>query len=133
MLNDPDAIRVAHAVEACFAAIARCEQDLHAIRRSDHGKGMTGKCDRESAEALLDALKADHGMIDVEIEKILPTVDSLLAAPGMSAGELLAALGEITEPCSAYSPEPKALAHRLAPLIARAQLIDAWLEPTFNL
>jgi hypothetical protein len=127
MLNDPDAIRVAQAIEVCFAAIARCEQDLHAVRR-----GAAASDDWESAKSLLDALEADQKDIDTEIAKVPLSDDHLLDAPEMSVDELLNTLDQIALATSPYVAEPRVIAHHLAPLIARAQLLDAWLEPTYN-
>ncbi len=139
MLNDPDASRVAEITAVCFAAIAHCEQALHEARRAelavkpirDPGAGVSH--DRESVENLLRVLEVDHAKIDAEIVKIQPAENFLLDAPTMSADELLAALDKVAAADSSYPLESTAMPHWLAPFVTRAQLLDAWFEPIFNL
>ena len=127
LLIDPDAIRVANAIMSDFAAIARCEQDLHDLIRR-------GKAESDDADTFLEALENDLKQIDENIEGIR-IEDVIVDAPKMSADHLLHEIKKIELPeltTSGRIKNPLTIRKYLAPLIRRAQLFDFWLEPTVN-
>lgn len=138
MLNAPETIRVSAVLASCLAAIARCEQDLHAARRSDLAAAVTTSAStiaavHDQVDALLTLLNHDHALIEAEVERLAIQEDLLIDAPGMSAAAILKAVETIPEPAIAYSPDPASMPHWLAPRIVLAQLLDTWLEPAINL
>lgn len=133
MLNAPETIRVAAVLASCLAAIARSEQDLHVLRRSDLVDGSTAVGIHGQADALLAMLDQDHALIEAEVERLALSDELLMDAPSMSAAAVLEAFDSIPESATACSPDLTDISVWLAPRIVRAQLLDAWLEPVFNL
>lgn len=128
MLNNLDAARVAKAIGACFAEIARCEQHLHATARASVLNGQ-----EDDPEALHSALEAAHAAIETELEKCQLADADILSASGWSAHQLLAELDRLARADATPKSESEPLARRLAPFITSAGLVDSWLEPAFNL
>ena len=122
MLTDSEAIIVAQTIARCFSAIADCEQDLHAARRTSSA----------DVSAILSALGGDLDEIESEIAKLAASDDVLLALPQMSVRSLLHALDQITLPKSNLPEDTAKMARWLAPHLVHAQMIDDWLEPVFN-
>lgn len=142
MFTNPETLKVADIIKECFEEIALCEQNLHEICRKEppvaplsHGSENKGAppTDQESPDHLLDALMAAHSLIDAEIDKIFVPDDFLTEIPGMSAEQLCAAIVEFAAKYPSELDDHPSIAERLAPLIVRAQILDAWLEPTRNL
>lgn len=144
MLTNSEALKVVDIIRKCFEEIARFEQDLHETCRKepivaplshDSGNKDAPPFDQESPDHLLGALMATHEMIDEEIERILIQVpdDFLTEIPRMSSEKLCAVISEFAEEFVPEPVETTSTAQRLASLIVRAQILDAWLEPTRNL
>ena len=138
MLNTPATIQVSALIASCLADIGRCEQDLHAARRSDLSaaettSGSTIAGIHEQVDKLLAMLDQDNALIEVEVERLAIREDLLIDALGMSAAEILKAVDTIPTHPEAYPHDPERMPRWLAPRIVQAQPLDVWLEPAFNL
>lgn len=142
MLNNPETLKVADIIKKCFEEIALCEQSLHESCRNEPAVAPSSldsvneeapPSDQESPDHLICALMKALSLIDAEIDRIFIPDDFLTEIPSMSAEQVCAAIREFAEKYPSEPDDHHSRAEQLASLIVRAQILDAWLEPTRNL